>query len=193
MEAMRRIRWTRALQLAIGFSTLLWTGDALASSAIVSAITSACAGKTMTVSVTDCALCHGSAFTTVNPSNMYWSDAQSGFYDSFCAASTTGTGTTADTGTTTDTGGTTASTDTGSGTTAGSVFDDEDEIDRRFSRPTRTARGGGDDGSDDVASAGDDAGSTTSGSSDSGASRSDARGDNGRGTEQRTRSRHWSD
>jgi hypothetical protein len=119
-------RAARFAQVTLGAVLLLWSSDALANQSIINAITQACAGQQLTVNVNDCATCHGSSFTTINPSNMYFSDAQSGFYDSFCppvdTGSTTGTGTDTGTGTGTSAGGTDTGTgtDTGSGTTAGS-------------------------------------------------------------------------
>ncbi|MDH4229600.1 MAG: hypothetical protein OEW11_07645 [Nitrospirota bacterium] len=78
----------RTLQAAAGISLMLWTGTAFANSAIVGQITTFCASKPTVVNINDCATCHGAAFVTMNTSNMYWSDARNGFYDSFCPAPT---------------------------------------------------------------------------------------------------------
>jgi hypothetical protein len=175
----RARRWVRITQLTLGVGMLLWSGDALASQSVINAVTQACAGQQLTVNVNDCALCHGSSFTTINPSNMYFSDAQSGFYDSFCTAvdtgGTTGTGTGTGTGTTaggTDTGsgtgtgsgsGTTAGTDTDDDTTVGSVFDDDGDGDGGRGRFRRAAfDDDADDGGTSASASADDGGTTAS-------------------------------
>lgn len=188
------------LKTIVGMSVILWSGTALASQSVINQVTAACAGKTLVVDVNDCATCHGPGFNTTNPSNMYWMDAASGLYDSFCPdpVATTDPTPTPDPTPVVDP---TPTTDPGTGTGMDDGMDDgwgEDDMtsDDGFDSG-QTAKGGrgrsyrddplgddpfADDGEDDAYTGGDTSGggSTSSGGDSGQGDRKNDRGDNGK-------------